>query len=49
MNQYNCKCCGSILQSEPEVSDGDIVLRCLVCGAINVVVAILEVVGWRHA
>jgi len=25
------------------------VLRCLVCGAINVVVAILEVVGWRHA
>lgn len=47
MTQYNCKRCGAELKAEPEVSEGDIVLRCLVCGAFNMVVAVLEIVGWR--
>jgi hypothetical protein len=47
MTQHNCKRCGAELNAEPEVSEGDIVLRCLVCGAFNMLVAVLEIVGWR--
>ena len=44
---YHCAHCGRPLTSSPEQDAGDWIIRCLVCGARNIVVPILKFVGWR--
>jgi len=44
---YNCTHCGRALTTPPEQDTGDWIIRCLACGARNIVVPILKVVGWR--
>ena len=47
-NQYQCIHCQSPLLTEPETEDDDRFLRCLDCGAKNVFVVALQIVGWRR-
>ncbi len=46
--QYACKRCQAALTSEPEYEDYDWFLRCLVCGAKNLLVLSFRIVGWRR-
>lgn len=43
----SCHHCGSELQSCPERSEGDWCIQCLDCGAKNIVIHVLQVIGWR--
>lgn len=45
---YRCKRCRAVLTSEPEYEDYDWFLRCLVCGAKNLLVLSFQIVGWRR-
>ena len=45
--QYACKCCQASLTTEPEYEDYDWFLRCLVCGAKNLLILSFQIVGWR--
>lgn len=44
---HYCKHCGLELQTSPERSEGDWYIQCLTCGAKNVVIPVLQVIGWR--
>jgi hypothetical protein len=46
--QCACKCCQASLTTEPEYADYDWFLRCLVCGAKNLLVLSFQIVGWRR-
>ena len=46
--QYACKRCRASLTTEPEYADYDWFLRCLVCGAKNLLVLSFQIVGWRR-
>jgi len=46
-NQYRCRRCGQPLTARLERRDGDLALPCWNCGAKNIVVAVLKVIGWR--
>lgn len=47
MNSSYCHHCGAVLTAEPEPLEGEWAIPCWFCGARNVVVAVLKVVGWR--
>jgi len=42
-----CIHCGRTLNSSPEPDAGDWIIRCLSCGARNIIVPVLKFVGWR--
>ncbi len=42
-----CKHCAAWLTSSPERDAGEWVVVCFYCAAKNIVVAVLEVIGWR--
>lgn len=42
-----CHHCGVELERPPERDQGDWFIRCLFCGAKNIVVPVLQVIGWR--
>jgi DNA-directed RNA polymerase subunit RPC12/RpoP len=44
---YTCTHCGRALTASPEPEAGDWIIRCLSCGARNIVIPILKLVGWR--
>ena len=44
---YTCTHCGQALTTSPEPDAGDWIIRCLSCGARNIIVPILKLVGWR--
>jgi DNA-directed RNA polymerase subunit RPC12/RpoP len=44
---YNCVHCGRQLTTVPEPDADDWVIRCLACGARNVITSALKLVGWR--
>ena len=44
---YTCTHCGRALTMSPEPDGGDWIIRCLACGARNVIVPIFKLVGWR--
>ena len=46
--QYACKCCQASLTTEPEYEDYDWFLRCLACGAKNLLVVSFQIIGWRR-
>jgi len=46
--QYACKCCQASLTTEPEYEDYDWFLRCLACGAKNLLVLSFQIIGWRR-
>ena len=46
--QYLCKRCQTLLASEPEYEDYDWFLRCLTCGAKNLLALSFRIVGWRR-
>jgi len=46
--QYSCIRCQAALTSEPKYEDYDWFLRCLVCGAKNLLVLSFRIVGWRR-
>ena len=46
--QYVCKRCQSSLTTEPEYEDYDWFLRCLACGAKNLLILSFQIIGWRH-
>jgi hypothetical protein len=43
-----CRRCQSPLVASPEWEPGDWFIRCLACGARNVLAITLEIVGWRR-
>ncbi len=43
-----CRYCLSQLVANPEWESGDWFIRCLVCGARNVLAISIEIVGWRR-
>jgi len=45
---FYCKNCLTQLMANPEWDDGDWLIRCLVCGARNVLAITIEIVGWRR-
>ncbi len=47
MTTYNCAHCGRALSAAPEQDAGDWIIRCLLCGARNVIIPIFKLVGWR--
>jgi DNA-directed RNA polymerase subunit RPC12/RpoP len=44
---YNCAHCGKPLLSSPEREAGDWVIRCLACGARNIIIPVFKLAGWR--
>ena len=46
--QYACKRCQASLTTEPEYADYDWFLRCLVCGAKNLLTLSFQIIGWRR-
>ena len=46
--QYACKRCHASLITEPEYADYDWFLRCLACGAKNLLVLSFQIIGWRR-
>jgi len=46
--KYACKCCQASLTTEPEYEDYDWFLRCLACGAKNLLVVSFQIIGWRR-
>lgn len=46
--QYACKRCQAGLTAEPEYEDTDWFLRCLGCGAKNLIALSFQIVGWRR-
>jgi DNA-directed RNA polymerase subunit RPC12/RpoP len=44
---YNCAECASALDQAPERSEGAWVIRCLACGARNIIVPIFKLVRWQ--
>jgi DNA-directed RNA polymerase subunit RPC12/RpoP len=46
--KYACKRCQAALTSEPEYEDYDWFLRCLDCGAKNLLVLSFQIIGWRR-
>ena len=43
-----CLNCLSQLGAKPEWESGDWFIRCLVCGARNLLAITIEIVGWRR-
>jgi hypothetical protein len=43
-----CRHCLSRLVANSEWDDGDCFIRCLVCGARNLLAITIEIVGWRR-
>ena len=43
-----CRQCLSQLEANPEWESGDWFIRCLVCGARNLLVITIEIIGWRR-
>ena len=48
LTEYLCRHCESPLSTDPECEDGEWFLRCLVCGAKNVIVVRLQIIGWKR-
>jgi len=46
-SKYDCYHCGLELETIPERSEGDWFIQCLSCGAKNIVIPVLPVIGWR--
>ena len=46
--KYLCKRCHAELTTEPEYEDYDWFLRCLVCGAKNLLALSFQIMGWRR-
>ena len=46
--RYVCKRCQASLTTEPEYEDYDWFLRCLGCGAKNLLALSFKIVGWRR-
>ena len=46
--QYVCKRCQAELTTEPEYEDYDWFLRCLGCGAKNLLALSFQIIGWRR-
>ena len=46
--QYVCKRCQAELTTEPECEDYDWFLRCLSCGAKNLLALSFQIIGWRR-
>ena len=46
--QYACKRCHAALASKPEYEDYDWFLRCLDCGAKNLLTLSFQIIGWRR-
>ena len=44
---YNCALCGQALTTSPEPDAGDWIIHCLACGARNIIMPMLKLVGWR--
>ncbi len=42
-----CKHCAGRLTNPPELDAGEWVVVCFHCGARNIIIAVLEVIGWR--
>ena len=45
--QYACIRCQASLTTEPEYEDYDWFLRCLDCGAKNLLTLSFQIIGWR--
>jgi hypothetical protein len=45
---FFCRHCQSPLVVSPEWESGDWFIRCLVCGARNILAITIEIVGWRR-
>jgi len=48
-SQYRCQSCASILQTAPEYECSEWFLRCMSCGAKNLFVLTVNLIGWRPA
>ena len=48
VTQYLCRHCECPVTTDPECEDGNWFLRCLVCGAKNVIVVRLQIIGWKR-
>jgi len=48
-SQYRCQCCDSVLQIAPEYECSEWFLRCVSCGAKNLFVLTVSLIGWRPA
>ena len=46
--KYACKRCQALLTTEPEYADYDWFLRCLACGAKNLLTLSFQIIGWRR-
>ena len=47
--RYRCQCCDLVLQTAPEYECSEWFLRCVSCGAKNLFVVSLNLIGWRPA
>ena len=45
---YLCKRCQAALTTEPEFEGYDWFLRCLLCGAKNLLALSFQIIGWRR-
>ncbi len=45
--KLTCRNCLRSLENSPERLEGDWIIRCFHCGAKNMLVATLEIVGWK--
>ena len=48
-SSYRCQCCDLVLQTAPEYECSEWFLRCVSCGAKNLFVVSLNLIGWRPA
>jgi DNA-directed RNA polymerase subunit RPC12/RpoP len=44
---YNCIHCGRPLTTSPKQDAGDWIIRYLACGARNIIIPVMKLVGWR--
>jgi DNA-directed RNA polymerase subunit RPC12/RpoP len=44
---YDCAHCSQQLTSSPERDAGDWFIRCLSCGAHNIIIPVFKLIGWR--
>jgi DNA-directed RNA polymerase subunit RPC12/RpoP len=48
MHYEQCIKCSAPLLYPLEQDKGDMILRCIICGAKNIVKASVQIVGWRE-
>ncbi len=47
LNQWTCHNCSTSLHTKFEHERGGTIVRCIACGAKNIVAATYQIIGWK--